>query len=142
MSWLPKNKIVVPLDFSEASFAALDVALEMVAKPADLHVVHVLADLVPLDPGDAVWETTGDELRIEQAKAAFRKRLTGVYADIPITILIGNPGHKIVELAVEQHAELIVLPSHGRTGLNRMLIGSVAERVVRLAHCPVLVLRR
>ena len=44
--------------------------------------------------------------------------------------------------AQEKHAELIVIPSHGRTGITRLLIGSVAERVVRLAHCPVLVLRK
>ena len=51
MPWLPRTKIVVPLDFSEAAFAALDVAREMTARPIDLHVVHVLPDLLPLDLG-------------------------------------------------------------------------------------------
>ena len=58
------------------------------------------------------------------------------------TIFLSNTSSLcITELAAELKADLIVLPSHGRTGLKRLLIGSVAERVVRLAHCPVLVLR-
>ena len=50
--------------------------------------------------------------------------------------------HEIADFAQEKKAELIVLPSHGRTGLTRLLLGSVAEKVVRLAHCPVLVLKK
>ena len=56
-------------------------------------------------------------------------------------VVIGDPGHEITTLAERAGADLIVLNSHGRTGLKRLLIGSVAERVIRLAHCPVLVLR-
>ena len=63
------------------------------------------------------------------------------YAKAPIEILFGDPGHEITEFAERVKADLIVMPSHGRTGLSRLLIGSVAERVIRLAHCPVLVLR-
>jgi len=59
---------------------------------------------------------------------------------LQIDILFGDAGHEIAKLAERQGAELIVLPSHGRTGIKRLLIGSVAERVVRLAHCPVLIL--
>ena len=51
------------------------------------------------------------------------------------------PATEIAKYAEEHHTDLIVLPSHGRTGLARLMIGSVAERVVRLAHCPVLVIR-
>ncbi len=142
MPWLPKRQLVVPLDFSEESFAAIDVALEMVKQPAQVHLVHVLPHLIPLDPAETGGDTTDEQTRIEQAKTAFRRRLSGPYADMPLTILIGNPGHQIVDLAAQLQAELIVIPSHGRTGLARMLMGSVAERVVRLAHCPVLVLRR
>jgi nucleotide-binding universal stress UspA family protein len=56
--------------------------------------------------------------------------------------LLGEPAHGIADYAQDKKAELIVIPSHGRTGITRLLIGSVAERVVRLAHCPVLVLRK
>jgi nucleotide-binding universal stress UspA family protein len=56
-------------------------------------------------------------------------------------VRFGDPGREIAAHAEELHAELIVMPSHGRTGLSRLFIGSVAERVVRLAHCPVLILK-
>ena len=57
-------------------------------------------------------------------------------------VTIGNPGLKITEFASENGVDLIVLPSHGNSGLKRVLLGSVAERVLRHAECPVLVLRR
>jgi nucleotide-binding universal stress UspA family protein len=56
-------------------------------------------------------------------------------------VLFGDPGHEIAQFAKERGAGMIVMSSHGRTGLAHLLIGSVAERVVRLAQCPVLVLR-
>lgn len=142
MAWLPKHLIVVPLDFSEPSFAAIDVALEMAGSAAQIHLVHVLPDLVPLDPAETGGETIDEQTRIDKAKTTFARRLKGPLAEMPLTVLIGNPGHQIAELASQLQADLIVIPSHGRTGLARMLLGSVAERVVRIAHCPVLVLRR
>jgi nucleotide-binding universal stress UspA family protein len=64
------------------------------------------------------------------------------YEGVNIRIDFGDPGQQIAAFARDIHADLIVLPSHGRTGLARLMIGSVAERVVRLSHCPVLVLRQ
>ena len=64
------------------------------------------------------------------------------YRGVHTAVLLGEPAHGITDYAQEKGAQLIVVPSHGRTGLTRLLIGSVAERVVRLAHCPVLVLRK
>jgi nucleotide-binding universal stress UspA family protein len=58
-----------------------------------------------------------------------------------LEVVFGAPAEEIAQFAQRDQSELIVLPSHGRTGLARLMIGSVAERVVRLAHCPVLVLR-
>jgi nucleotide-binding universal stress UspA family protein len=143
MSWTPKRKVVVPLDFSDEAYAAIDVAAEIVARPADVELVHVLPDLVTVDPVDSGWRTNDDCNRIEAAKRAIRQRLPDAkYHEMSLTVLIGNPGHCIVNFANEQQADLIVIPSHGRTGIARMLMGSVAERVVRLAHCPVLVLRK
>ena len=55
---------------------------------------------------------------------------------------IGTPGLEILDYAQEKKVELIVIPSHGHTGIGRFLLGSVAERVVRYSHCPVLVLRK
>jgi nucleotide-binding universal stress UspA family protein len=63
------------------------------------------------------------------------------YKGIQVEVSFGNAGFRISEYAQEIGADLIVIPSHGRTGIERMLIGSVAERVVQHSHCPVLVLR-
>lgn len=142
MSWLPKKKVVVPVDFSDESFTALETAAQLVAKPADLHVVHVLPVLDPAEPG-AIWNTVDDESRRRHTEQAIRERLEKTpYREAHIEVLFGDPGHQVSEYAKSQGAELVVLPSHGRTGLSRLLIGSVAERIVRLAHCPVLVLRQ
>lgn len=142
MSWLPKQSVVVPIDFSDESFEALHAALDMVEKPSGLHVIHVLPALEPAEPG-VIWQTVDDESRRRHAEQALRER-TGdsKLAGIEVNIAIGDPGHEIADYAQHVGAELIVLPSHGRTGLKRLLIGSTAERVVRLAHCPVLVLRK
>jgi nucleotide-binding universal stress UspA family protein len=143
MPWTPKQKVIVPLDLSDDAYAAIDVALQLVAKPTDIQLLHVLPDIVVVDPIDASWQANVDAERREQAKRAIGSRLDDVkYRDLPLNILVGNPGHCIVDFAKEQQADLIVIPSHGRTGIARMVMGSVAERVVRLAHCPVLVLRK
>lgn len=142
MSWLPKQKIVVPVDFSEDSFAAIDTALELVGGPGSLHIVYVLPVFDPAEP-DVVWSTVNDETRRRHGEQALRERLSDAkYKGVNLHVLFGEPGHKIAEFAAEEKAELIVLSSHGRTGISRLLIGSVAEKVVRLAHCPVLVLRK
>jgi len=141
MSWDPKRNVVVPIDFSDDSFTAIETALEIVEKPEDVRVVHVLTELSPMEPGE-VWNTVDELTRSNHIKEAFRKRLTDAkYEGIQIDVVFGDPGSEVAEFAKEIGAELIVLPSSGRTGLKRLLIGSVAERVVRLAHCPVLVLR-
>lgn len=142
MSFWPKKKVVVPVDFSDESFAALDQALEMVEEPSHVHIVHVLVDLSPSEPG-VVWGVVNKVSRIQHVKEAFAERLTDEkYKGIGIEVLLGDAGHEIAGYAKEIGADLIVLPSHGRTGLKRLLLGSVAERVARLAHCPVLILRQ
>jgi nucleotide-binding universal stress UspA family protein len=143
MTWLPKKKILVPFDFSETSLSAIDTALQLVADPAHVTVVHVLQELSPLEPGEIeMWNTVDTAARIRHGTTALRERLKDPrYADVKVDVLIGDAGHEIADLADRENADLIVLPSHGRRGLTRLLIGSVAERVVRLAHCPVLVLK-
>jgi len=63
------------------------------------------------------------------------------YRGAHIVVIFGDAGQEITDYALTHRAEMIVLPSHGRTGMKRWLLGSVAERVCRYAHCPVLVLR-
>jgi nucleotide-binding universal stress UspA family protein len=141
-NWLPKHRVVVPVDFSDESFAAIDTALELVADAAHVSLIYVLPVIDPAEPG-VIWTTVDDESRRHHAELALAERLTDSrYADIRREIAFGDPGHEIADFAQRERADLIVLPSHGRTGLKRLLIGSVAERVVRLAHCPVLVLRK
>lgn len=141
MAWLPKRNVVAPVDFSAQSFAAVDQALELVASPADLHLIHVLPVVIPADPG-VVWTSIDDESRRRHARLALQERLSDAkYQGVQLQVELGDPGHEIADYAQRIGAELIVVSSHGRTGLTRLLIGSVAERVVRLAHCPVLVLK-
>jgi nucleotide-binding universal stress UspA family protein len=141
VSWLPKQNVVVPVDFSEQSIKAVDLALDLVEDTSRVHVVHVLPPLTYLEPG-VVGVAVDDDARRRRVEVALREQLAaGQYERVQIHVVIGDPGHKITELGAKLKADLIVLPSHGRTGLKRLLIGSVAERVVRLAHCPVLVLR-
>lgn len=142
MPWLPKSAVVVPVDFSQESLTAVATALELVASPAHVHVVHVLPALEPTEPG-VIWSTIDNTGRLHHAEQALRERLDNVQAGgAKVAARIGDPGREIADFAAEVNAELIVLPSHGRTGLSRMLLGSTAERVVRLSHCPVLVLRK
>ncbi len=141
MAWLPRRSVVVPVDFSEQSFAALDRALEFVDAAHRVHLVHVLPAIDPAEPG-VTWITVDDESRSRHAEQALLQRLSDAKQEgVDIAVRFGEPGHEIAEYASGIEADLIVMPSHGRTGIKRWLIGSVAERVVRLAHCPVLVLR-
>jgi len=141
MSWLPKNKVLVPVDFSDVSLKAVEEALQMVADPSDIHLIHVMPMLAPAEPG-VIWNAIDDESREKHVREALAERLTDdKFAAVNIEVAIGDPGHEIAEYAKETGVDLIVLPSHARTGISRLLVGSVAERVVRLAHCPVLVLR-
>lgn len=142
MAWLPKQCVVTPVDFSDESFEALETALTLAGDASRVHVIHVLPDLDPAEPG-VIWSTVDNATRALHAEQALRERLTDArFQGINLHVNFGDPGHEIAQWAEDLKADLIVLPSHGRTGIRRLLIGSTAERVVRLAHCPVLVLRK
>lgn len=139
--WLPKKSVVVPLDFSDFSFAALEQAFEFVESPEAVHAVHVLPPLSPMEPG-VIWGTIDDESRRDHALEALKSRLEGInYHGMTMEIRFGDPARQVARYAEEVRADLIVVPSHGRTGASHVLIGSTAERIVRNSHCPVLVLR-
>lgn len=141
MSWYPKRVIVVPVDFSDASFSAVDTALELAEDPDCVYVIHVLPEPSTMEP-DVEWQEIDLENRRRKADKHLREHLAErKYEAIRMTIAFGDPGYRIAEFAESVNAELIVTPTHGRTGLKRLLLGSVAERVIRLSHCPVLVLR-
>lgn len=142
MKLFSTNRVLVPIDFSEESFKAQQLTLDFVEDPNCLHVLHVLRNLNPGDPG-IVWDTMDDRTRQERVKKAFFEKFNEAkYQKINFTVAIGDPSDRIIEYAKKHSIELIVIPSHGRTGIGRFFLGSVAEKVVRYAHCPVLVLRR
>ncbi len=141
MNWFDNKKLLVPIDFGEGSQKAIDAALQMSTSTSNVYVVHVAPDLTVSSP-EVVWDTLSDEVREENIEKAFHEQFAAAkYHDVHFHVLFGDPGHSIAAYAEELQADVVVMPSHGRTGLKRLLIGSVAERVVRLAHCPVLVLR-
>lgn len=141
MSWTPKKNVIVPIDFSDESFKAVSSALELVESPASLHVIHVLPKLSPMEPG-VIWSTVDNESRSEHAKEAIQKHLAGdQFKGVDLSVRFGDPAHEITAFAEESGAELIVIPSHGKGRAARILLGSVAQKVIGLAHCPVLVYR-
>ncbi len=141
MNWLPRKNVVIPVDFSDDSFASLETAREMAQEPSSLHVIHVLPILEATEPG-VIWQTIDDTSRRQHAKDALIEELQKRQWDgMNVEVLIGDPGHEIADYAKELDAGLVVVASHGRGALRHLLLGSVAERVVRLAHCPVLVLK-
>lgn len=142
MNWPHPSRVVAPIDFSDESIAALETALQIASDASHLEVVYVLPVLEPTEAG-VIWHTIDNDSRRQHAEQAFRERLPDAkYKAIKFNVVFGDPGHEIADFAEGVGAELIVLSSHGRTGLTRLLIGSVAEKVVRLAHCPVLVLKK
>lgn len=142
MSWLKKNNVLVPIDFSDVSFSALAPALEFLNDPSHLHVIHVLPTLYAYDPV-VVQYLGNDEDRKQQTTKLLEEKLDALgYKNVQTVVEVGDPSAKIVDYAKNQKLDLIVMPSHGRTGIGRYLLGSVAERVVRLAPCPVLILRQ
>lgn len=142
MSWLPRKKVLVPTDFSEPSVEAIQTARELVENDADLTVLYVLEPLEYAAPASLFGDFDPDARKARATKFLdeflARHELSGLTCEI----VIGNPGLKITEYASEHGIKLIVMPSHGYHGLKRILLGSVAERVLRHAECPVLVLRR
>lgn len=133
--------IVAPIDFSDEADKAVDAALEIAGSPSQVTAIHVAPPIIVFEP-IAAYDVISDEDRREQLHTAFRKRFAATkYHGVKFEVAFGDPGHEIVAFAKEAGAGLIVMPSHGRTGLAHILLGSVAERVVRLAPCPVLVLR-
>lgn len=81
------------------------------------------------------------EARLTAEVAALRSNPAYATLDVGMKIEIGRPADHVVEVATREHAERIVVGSHGRRGIERMLLGSVAERIVRLAPCAVLVVK-
>jgi universal stress protein A len=135
---------LVPHDFSEDAEAALDAAIELARRlGAELHLLHAYQQPVDvLSPyGVAVPANIGPELRAA-ALARLRKiaePISGLRCEAHA--VEGPAAIVIAEQAQALGADLVVMGTHGRTGLRHLLLGSVAERTVRAAHCPVLTVK-
>lgn len=136
--------IVVGLDYSEASRLALHQALAIAAERAgsEVHVVHVEA--APASPSFAEALQRVHALVTDEVAAFLQARPAG--ADASITRVVSHvranaPSREIAQLAADLEADLVVVGTHGRSGVARFLLGSVAHAVVNLAPCPVLVVR-
>ena len=141
------QRILVPVDFSDMSKKALHYALLFATTfDAELILVHVLQpyNVAPeigyLPPELAA---SGQEL-VASAREQLKKLVAdeiGTRARSQVRVCEEVPWHEIVSAANDTGADLVILSTHGRTGLSHALMGSVAERVVRHAACPVLVVR-
>ena len=142
MTAVQPGLVVVPVDFSSDCSEAIRVARRRVADAGSLHIVHVLPPLDFSTPAVLHKFASGEnrqDLAHEQLDELMDQ--AGVVGAEPV-VLEGDPGLKVVDYAKEIEAELIVVTSTGRHGVQRLLLGSTAERIVRHAHCSVLVLRR
>jgi nucleotide-binding universal stress UspA family protein len=140
--------IVHPSDFSTASRPAFARALETAKeRRAELLVAHVIPPVIPAaSDGYISAATYGEMIKTSRADAQRRlDRLVGAARKAGVRargmVREGGVWDQIVRLARAQKADLIVMGTHGRTGLTRMLVGSVAERVIGHAPCPVLTVR-
>jgi len=141
MSWFNGKRVVVPFDFSDECVNAVKMALQLAERPDEVHVAHVLLQLPATDPA-VIWDDGIEERRKGVVRDAMEKRLADNDIEgVQVNVGLGKPGQVIADLAEEIEAGLIVIPSHGYTGVQRFFLGSVAERVSQLATCPVLVLK-
>lgn len=141
------QRILVPYDFSNCSAAALDYAAQFANSNARLYIVHVdqLLDaeiaILPQSNGlnvhNSAWERRHKNIVRQLSKIAPRTTVA-VYEHHCLT---GSPADQILAFADRVHPDLIVMGSHGRTGLSRLITGSVAEQVMRRATCPVFVIK-
>ena len=141
---LPKT-ILVATDFSETSEAAVDYAVALAKKlEAKLYLLNAIGIPTYGVPELGVAVTASMIDSIVQDNQAALDLLIRKYAPMKLEPLLrtGDPRDLIVQTAKEVDADLIVMGTHGRRGVSRALLGSVAEGVLRHAHCPVLTIRR
>lgn len=139
---LPFKRILAPTDFSEPSYEALDLAVELAQHfGAELHLLHVVPPLhvvpVPVNVEIPLYE-------LEMREAAERSMQELVEQRIPNELTVfssvvwGDPADEIIAYQKEKAVDLIVIATHGRGGWKRFVFGSVTEKVVRHPTCPVL----
>ncbi len=135
------KKIVFPTDFSTASDVAMRYASTLAAEMgAKLLIVHVEEPPMAYGGGELYYGMPEPD---QEAMMAMLKELKPADPSVPCDhhLLAGEPASEITAFADKEKADMIVMGTHGRTGLRRLLMGSVAEAVVRHANCPVFTLK-
>jgi len=140
------TKILVPIDFSPSSHAALEAATELADK---FHAELFLLNVIPEFPTVALPETVSENVIIEAAKkeaaghfATSQKALDAKALKATTSVEIGDDvAGTILDVIEREHIDYIVISTHGRSGWYPSVFGSIAEKVVKLAPCPVLLLR-
>lgn len=141
MNWPPQNCVVVPVDLSFNAYPAIDIALRLARTPSRVHIIHAVRPLHWVGE-DFLWQGKTDGPRRDLAEDALVKSLAAHRVlGVRYSVRVGPPAEVIVAVSKELGAQLIVMPSHGRRGIRRVLLGSVTEGVLRMADIPVLVLR-
>ncbi len=138
------DQILVPIDFSEHSLRAFRKALDLACKfGSELILVHIVEQIIY--PGDWMYpplsmsDFAGEKRQDIAARLYALAQGSGVRTDE--VVRLGRAWQEIVEIAKERKADLVVMATHGYTGLRHALLGSVVEKVMRHAPCPVLTVR-
>lgn len=142
------RSILAPTDFSRHAEGALRYACGLAERlGSTLHLLHVLPDVVPVGPDPMLVPNYPPEYYAEteaQSREALSRAVDasgGCASTVETAVRWGDAVDGIVGYAAEHAIDLIVVATHGRTGLSHVLLGSVAERIVREAPCPVLTIR-
>jgi nucleotide-binding universal stress UspA family protein len=142
---LPLQKILWPTDFSDASYKSLEIVKELAARfSAAVWAIHVVQPVSVFSAELTVTLPAYEKDLLEYSRAALDKAITArVCSEMQIhpVIRVGSPAHEIVRFAEEEKMEIIVIATHGESAFHHFIFGSVAEKVIRLALCPVLVIR-
>lgn len=139
------RRILVPIDFSKSSLRALDVAVPLARdQVAELFLLSVIEPNAYAAGVEGVIISVPDATLVEEAKSnlsRIAKRF--IPSDVKVKVVVdrGRAFDVIARVAKHEYIDLIVLTTHGHTGIDRVLMGSTAELVVRHAHCPVYVVR-
>lgn len=143
------KRILVPTDFSEHSEQAATYALELARRwnTEEVHCVHVSDIPADLLATSAYYMTGPSEQFVEQIRTESQKSLQTFAArhlpgvNVKTAFMEGRPFVEIIRYARDNQIDLIVIATHGRSGIKHALFGSVAEKVIRKASCPVLVVK-
>lgn len=141
-----QNMIVVPTDFSQLSVAALPWAQRLAAQlQAEIHCIYVVEEphiYATLDMGPVPIPSVEELTRsAEKRMENFATAHLGNIPNVKTRVLMGRPAEEVVRYARERHAAVIIMTTHGYSGVKHLLLGSTTEEVLRHAHCPVLSIR-